>query len=145
MPVSSPISFQSAAIPTWFGIGGRADRFWAPQSVAQLQECLAIDPNLRILGAGANLQVDDAGVGGLVVSLNAPVFTATKVKEGDTRVVAGAGADLPRLILDTTRVGLAGLEGLGGIPATLGGAVIMNAGGAFGQIADRVERVHGLD
>lgn len=59
--------------------------------------------------------------------------------------MAGAGADLPRLIVESARLGLAGLEGLGGIPATVGGAIIMNAGGAFGQIADAVARVHAID
>jgi UDP-N-acetylmuramate dehydrogenase len=56
-----------------------------------------------------------------------------------------AGANLPKLILECVRLGLAGLEGVGGIPATVGGAVIMNAGGAFGQIGDVVARVHALD
>jgi UDP-N-acetylmuramate dehydrogenase len=60
-------------------------------------------------------------------------------------VVAGAGASLPKLITETVRQGLAGLEGLGGIPATIGGAAVMNAGGAFGQIADAVAAVHALD
>lgn len=136
---------RDAPIRTWFGIGGRAERFAAPASLADLRRCLEVDPALRVLGDGANLLVDDDGVPELVVSLESDAFTGAAMKPGVPRVTVGAGADLPRLILDTARLGLAGLEGLGGIPATIGGAVIMNAGGAFGQIADRVARVHALD
>lgn len=143
MPAES-VTIRSASIPTWFGIGGSAERFAAPSSADELAKCIEIDPTLRVLGDGANLLVDDDGVPELVVSLKSGSFAATHVQQGNPHVTAGAGADLPRLILDTARVGLAGLEGLGGIPATIGGAAIMNAGGAFGQIADRIVRVHAL-
>jgi UDP-N-acetylmuramate dehydrogenase len=133
----------NAAIPTWFGIGGRARRLAKPQSIADLKACLDIDPNLKILGDGANLLVDDDGISDLVVTLNAPAFTS--VHRNDGLITAGAGANLPKLITSTVREGLAGLEGLGGIPATIGGATIMNAGGTFGQFADSVARVHALD
>jgi UDP-N-acetylmuramate dehydrogenase len=49
------------------------------------------------------------------------------------------------LMNTTIRAGLGGLEVLAGVPATLGGAIVMNAGGAFGQIADVVERIYALD
>ncbi len=131
-----------APIPTWFGIGGRADRLARPTSAAQVRACLDIDPSLRVLGDGANLLVDDDGVGELVVASSG----LSEVRWGaDGGVFVGAGAGLPALINECVRRGLGGLEGLGGIPASLGGAVIMNAGGAFGQIADAVERVHAMD
>lgn len=139
---------RNAPIPTWFGVGGGADALATPQSVDELQACLAMDPGLRVLGDGANLLVGDEGVGGVVVSLTAPEFAGWQTLEEtrDSAVVrAGAGAMLPRLILETVRSGLEGLEGLAGIPATMGGALVMNAGGAFGQIADVVERVRALD
>ena len=146
MPPTSPDALitENAAIPTWFGIGGRADRFAAPASAAALRRCLEIDPALRVLGEGANLLVDDDGVPGLVVALTAPAFTGAEFDD-DGVVRVGAGADLPRLVVESVRRGLAGLEGLGGIPATIGGALVMNAGGAFGQIADAVARVHAVD
>lgn len=136
---------HNAEIPTWFGIGGRADRLARPESVGELRECLRLDPNLRVLGDGANLLVDDAGVGELVVCLSGRAFTGWRTDSASGRVIAGAGANLPKLILDTVRQGLAGLEGLGGIPASIGGAAIMNAGGAFGQIGDSIACVRGLD
>lgn len=140
---------RDAPISTWFGVGGRADRLARPRTTDELRACLAMDPNLRVLGDGANLLVDDDGVAELVVALEAPALRTverTGEHRGEAVVVrAGAGANLPKLINETVRLGLAGLEGLGGIPASVGGALVMNAGGAFGQIADAVARVHALD
>ncbi len=131
-----------APIPTWFGVGGGADQLATPRDQAELLACVRIDPGLRVLGAGANLLVDDDGVGELVVSLASPAFQGTQWGAEVVRV--GAGVDLPKLIVDAVRRGRAGIEGLGGIPATIGGALVMNAGGAFGQIADCVLRVHAV-
>lgn len=139
-----PISHH-APIHTWFGIGGGADRFAQPQDLDQLRAALALDPNLRILGDGANLLVDDDGVSELVVALNAPHLTHVEWNDQTGLVRAGAGANLPKLINESVRRGLGGLEGLGGIPASLGGAARMNAGGAFGEIANAIARVHGID
>lgn len=140
---------RDAPIVTWFGVGGRADRLARPRTTDELRACLALDPSLRVLGDGANLLVDDDGVAELVVVLDAHAFRAaapTGERSGDAVIVrAGAGAKLPKLINESVRLGLAGLEGLGGIPATVGGALVMNAGGAFGQIADAVVRVHAID
>ncbi len=135
----------AAPIATWFGIGGGAERFCVPRSVGDLTRCLDIDPALRVLGEGANLLVDDDGVSELVVELSSPAFTKVEIDAKTGAATVGAGADLSKLVVESVRLGLSGLEGLGGIPAMIGGAVIMNAGGAFGQICDSVVRVHGLD
>lgn len=142
---TAPTILENAPIPTWFRVGGRADRFCAPQSLPELHRGLDLDPALRILGDGANLLVDDDGVPELVVSLKAPAFQHVSIDPRSGIVSAGAGADFPRLIHDTVRHGLQGLEGLIGIPATIGGAAIMNAGGAFGSFSDHLLRVHALD
>jgi UDP-N-acetylmuramate dehydrogenase len=143
-PVHPPLVIErDAPILTWFGIGGKADRLARPRTPEQLAECLRLDPNLKVLGDGANLLVDDDGVSELVVSLDGPLFTGWTID--GTSLRAGAGAKLPKLINEAVRRGLAGIESLGGIPASVGGAVIMNAGGAFGQIADAVARVHAID
>jgi UDP-N-acetylmuramate dehydrogenase len=139
---------KHAPIPTWFGVGGGADAFATPRTEAELLACLDLDPDCRILGDGANLLVDDGGVGGLVVSLTEGTFTGVEtVREPEGAVVlrVGAGVNLPRLVLDTVRQGLRGLETLGGIPASVGGALAMNAGGAFGEIGDTVARVFAID
>lgn len=132
-------------LETWFGIGGGASRLARPETIEQLRECARIDPNLRVMGDGANLLVDDEGVGELVVELKQGEFVRVHRDERTGLTIAGAGASLPKLIVESVRMGLGGVEGLGGIPATLGGAVVMNAGGAFGQIADVVARVHGIE
>lgn len=139
-----PISHHTP-IPTWFGIGGSADRFARPESIEQLRAALALDANLRILGDGANLLVDDDGVSELVIALSAPAFARVEWDDQTGLVRAGAGAKLPQLITESVRRGLGGLEGLGGIPASLGGAARMNAGGAFGEISSSIARVHGVD
>jgi UDP-N-acetylmuramate dehydrogenase len=135
---------RDAEIATWYRIGGRADRLARPANVEELRQCLEVDPGLRVLGAGANLLVDDGGVDGLVVSLGRGDFREVAIDEGACEVVAGAGVDLRRLIHDTARLGLAGLERLGGVPATIGGAVRMNAGGTYGEIGDLIASVRAL-
>lgn len=142
---SAPDITRDHAIETWFGIGGRADRFATPQTLDHLRACIEVDPNLRVLGEGANLLVDDAGVANLVVSLNAGEFKAIEFDERERTMLVGAGVDLRTLIPKVVRLGWAGLEGLGGIPASIGGAIVMNAGGTHGQISDRLTRVHALD
>lgn len=134
-----------APIPTWFGVGGRADALARPASTQELKDLLGRYETVRVLGDGANLLVHDGGVDGLVVSLERLNAVRESARADDAVTVhAQAGVKLPKLITDTVRGGLGGLETLGGVPASVGGALVMNAGGAFGQIADCVERVHAL-
>ncbi len=140
----------NAEIPTWFGVGGRAELLSRPASRDDLRDTLlafAHSP-IRVLGDGANLLVHDDGVDGLVVSLDElsavePIGPMDGM-EDCILVRAEAGVRLPRLCVDTVRDGLAGLEVLAGIPASVGGAAVMNAGGRFGSIADVVHAVHGF-
>lgn len=125
-------------IPTWFGVGGGASRYCEPASVDELRACLEIAPDLLILGDGANLLVADQGVQRLVVSLKRMAWA----NWSHDAVSVGAGHDLAKLINESVRRGLSGIEVLGGIPASVGGAIMMNAGGKFGAIADAVVRVH---
>lgn len=136
---------ERAPIPTWFNIGGGADRTARPRTEQELRVCLSVDPELVVLGGGANLLVDDDGTDRLVVVLDSGVFVEKEIDEASGRVVAGAGCDFPKLLIESVRAGLGGLEGLGGIPGTVGGLVRMNAGGKFGSIADAVVRVNALD
>lgn len=138
----------NAELPTWFKVGGRAERLCRPGSVDELRRALELDPALRVLGDGANLLVDDTGVAELVAAMETRTGDGLGRVEIDdvTGIVrAGAGAGFPKLIRETVAKGLGGLEGLGGIPATVGGATVMNAGGTFGQIADSISRVFALD
>jgi len=134
---------ENEPIPTWFHVGGRADRLVNVRDQADLARAIALDPSARVLGDGANLLVDDGGVGELVIATKR--MNRVRIESKSGKVWAEAGADLPKLIVATVREGLAGLEGLGGVPATVGGATIMNAGGKFGEIADSITAVHVVD
>jgi UDP-N-acetylmuramate dehydrogenase len=128
---------------TWFGIGGPARFFVEPRTPEELSEvvrrCRAENVPLRVLGGGANLLVDDAGVPGAVVHLARGTFAEVSAVAGG--LTAGAGADMGKIVLRCVREGLSGLEGLTGVPGSVGGCIRMNAGGAFGNIGAAIESV----
>ncbi len=142
---TEPTILRRHPITTWFKIGGGADLFARPKDAGQLARLMETHPDVRVLGDGANLLIDDDGAPGLVVELSEPAWTKVEIDASTGTVRVGAGAKLPQLIHQTVRAGLGGLEVLGGIPATVGGALVMNAGGAFGQIADAVAVVRGVN
>lgn len=135
------------AARTWFHIGGPAEYFVEPQTIEQLAEvvrrCRQEQVTVRVLGDGANLLVDDAGVKGVVVHLSGEAFQQARFADG--LLEAGAGRDMPRLVLHCVREGWTGLECLTGIPGTVGGCVRMNAGGRFGDVGSVVESVEVMD
>ncbi len=94
---------------------------------------------LKVLGAGANVLIDDDGFNGVVVRLDQPAFK--KVLRNGSQLQVGAGVDLMPFSRQCSEKGLSGLEGMAGIPATVGGAVRMNAGGRFGDFGDVVDEV----
>jgi len=108
-----------------------------------VRACVEMVPSLRVLGDGANLLVDDDGIDALV--LDTRRLNGVRWDVQNARVVAQAGVNLPGLIIEAVRRGLGGIEGLAGIPASVGGATIMNAGGAFGEMADVVASVEAID
>jgi len=130
---------DDAPIKTWFGAGGNADRLCRPADAASAAWCVQRFEGIRVLGDGANLLVADRGVDGLVLDLSQ--LNEVSIDNDTGFVRAGAGANLPKLILQTVRKGLGGLETLAGIPASVGGAAIMNAGGRFGEFGDTVSAV----
>ena len=125
---------------TSFRTGGSAEIFVEPLGVLELkrvlQFCKDEQKKVFIFGKGTNLLVGDNGVDGVVIHLGGINF---KNVERDGRyVVAGAGVDLPKLIRTVALSGFGGLEALAGIPGTVGGAVMMNAGGKYGDISDTI-------
>jgi len=132
---------------TWYGLGGAVDYLIRPKNIDQLraviQRCRDNDVPFRVLGYGSNLLVDDEGVRGAILKLDAEAFCGFEF-EGTT-LVAGAGANLNKLVLDSVRKGLSGLEALTGIPGSVGGAVRMNAGGSFGDIGSTIRSITVMD
>ena len=132
---------------TWYKLGGPAQYFIEPRTVEELSEvlrrCAQNEVPVRVLGGGANLLVDDSGVRGAVVHLAGAEFTRVAVAGEALR--AGGGAAINALVLQSARAGLSGAECLTGVPGTVGGAVRMNAGGAFGDIGSVIESVDLMD
>ncbi|MCH7601343.1 MAG: UDP-N-acetylmuramate dehydrogenase [Planctomycetes bacterium] len=132
---------------TWYGIGGHADILIRPLTIEALttlvMRCRRTRSDLRVFGKGANLLVADDGVSGIVITLDTPAFREiTYNAEGDVHTMrAMAGADMAATLMDATRRGLEGLSQMAGIPASIGGAIRMNAGGKYGCIGDAIETV----
>lgn len=122
---------------TTFRIGGPADYFLLPSSAGEVAGILRIckEENLEyfILGNGSNLLVSDAGYRGVIIQLYRNFNSITV--EGDS-IRASAGALLSGIAAAAKKESLTGFEFAGGIPGTLGGAVVMNAGAYGGEIKD---------
>lgn len=123
---------------TSFKIGGPADYFVTVASVAELQKTLLKLNELKvpffIIGKGSNLLVSDKGIDGVVISLS--LIDDISVENGI--ISAGAGASLAAVCIAAVENSLTNLEFAYGIPASVGGAVYMNAGAYGGEMADVV-------
>ncbi len=125
---------------TSFRTGGAAEIFVEPRNTAELKKVLQFckdeQKKVFIFGKGTNLLVNDNGVKGVVIHLGGVDFK--RIERNGRYVSSGAGVNLPQLIRKTALWGLGGLEVLVGIPGTVGGAVMMNAGGKYGDISDTI-------
>ena len=134
---------QDLSDHTWLKLGGKAERFYTPGSrdelISLVQQCLVEEVPVRILGGGSNLLVTDTGVGGAVIKVAEPLLADVQVN--GTEVKAEGGALLSHVVAESVRSGLAGLENLVGIPGTVGGAVVGNAGGRHGDIGEFVRSI----
>jgi UDP-N-acetylmuramate dehydrogenase len=129
-------------------IGGPADIFVLPQDVDDIREAQSYADReglpLEVIGGGNNLLVRDRGVRGVVVKLDGCLG---RVEFRGEEVIAGAGASLSALIREAAALSLGGIECAAGIPATIGGALAMNAGtpeGALGDFASSFSAGTGL-
>lgn len=123
-------------------IGGPADLLVIPRSLAQLQAVVELlfaeEIRFAVIGQGSNVLVGDRGVRGVVVKIGKG---CDRVRFEGARMIAGAGAGLPSIAQEAARLGLAGLEFAAGIPGSVAGAVVMNAGAHGGSMSDVVESV----
>ncbi len=124
---------------TAFRIGGPADLLVAAQSVDTLRQAVTMawqqDVPCRVLGGGSNVLVSDAGARGLVVLNRTKGLTF-----GERTVKAESGASFSTLARQCVARGLAGLEWAVGIPGTVGGAVVGNAGAWGGDVASSLSQ-----
>ncbi len=127
---------------TSFGIGGPADLLVIPQRPEALREVIREATNAGIqalyLGNGTNLIVRDGGIRGLVIRTSGGL---SDIAVEGTAATVECGVSLARLCFLCGERGLAGLEFAAGIPGTMGGALVMNAGANGGEIGDLIEWV----
>lgn len=138
---------------TSFLIGGKARYWYEPHGKKELAGFLKIcDPSLPvfIIGCGSNLLVREGVINKVFIHLCAAAFNKIKIR--GPRVYVGAGVKMSRLLFALQRTDLSGYEFLTGIPGTLGGAVVMNAGAGCGivdscysQMENIVRRVEVFD
>ncbi|MBQ8426983.1 MAG: UDP-N-acetylmuramate dehydrogenase [Clostridia bacterium] len=129
---------------TSYGVGGNASCFVEADSLYTLSEVVSFAKDnkipFKVLGNGTNVLVSDRGYKGIIIcltKLNDVFFVRDEIR-------AMAGVNLSKLIKFAKDHRLSGLEALSGIPATVGGAVVMNAG-AFGHnISDKITSVETL-
>lgn len=136
---------RSLAGLTSFKIGGTADLFVAVDHEEQLSAVMAAAHQHSVpvfcLGAGTNLLVSDRGIRGLVLTLGGGLKS---IAIHGNSVSAGAAMQFRTLVEKVVELGLAGLEFGEGIPGTVGGGLVMNAGAFGGEIARVVKLVHGV-
>jgi UDP-N-acetylmuramate dehydrogenase len=141
---------EPMSLHTTIRVGGPADLFVQVESAAQLAAAVRFAwwaglPWL-VLGSGSNVLVSDRGIRGLVIQnasrqvISAPAGDATDSGD-EVRLRVESGASLSHLLRTLAAQGLGGLEWAGGIPGTLGGAIVGNAGAYGCSISKSVERV----
>ena len=131
---------------TTFKIGGPADYFLVPETGEEVGEiikiCRKTDTPYFILGNGSNLLVGDGGYRGAVIQVYRNMSAVTV--EGTT-ITAQAGALLSAVAAAAKNASLTGFEFAGGIPGTVGGAAVMNAGAYGGEMKDVLVEVTVMD
>ena len=127
---------------TTFRVGGRADAFLSVSEEEQLQKVIALCKRAQvpylIIGNGSNLLVSDAGFRGLVLAIGKGM---SEVCIEQKHIIAKAGALLSSVAQLAAKNGLGGMEFASGIPGSIGGAIVMNAGAYDGEMKQIVEEV----
>ena len=130
---------------TTFRVGGPADVLVQPDETALaaiLALCRQYYVPYSFIGNGSNLLVGDKGIRGVVIEMTDPMGN---IEVDGTKITAQAGAMLSKIANTAASNGLGGMEFAAGIPGSVGGAVVMNAGAYGGEMKDIIERVYVLD
>ncbi len=127
---------------TSFGIGGPAKAYIVPKDENDLAQILKFANKNSIstyfVGSGSNLLVSDKGIDGIVITLGRAI---NNYEINGSQVYAESGVMLGKLVKECVKNNLSGLESLIGVPGTLGGALIMNAGAFGGEISNFLKNV----
>lgn len=140
---------EPLAAHTTFRIGGPAEVWLAVESAAELAQAVTLARRrgwpVMVLGSGANVLVSDAGVKGVVIENRAGLVDFPPVVEveagAEVELTAESGVVLPNLARRCARRGLSGLEWAVGVPGTVGGAVVNNAGAYGSDLAHNLVQV----
>lgn len=147
-PVRGKLLRDEAVAPyTWLRVGGPADVLFLPADADDLSAFLAaLDPDVPAtpLGVGSNTLVRDGGIEGVVIRLAGRAFAAVEALDGH-RIRAGAAALDAQVSRAAAKAGVAGLEFYTGVPGTIGGACIMNAGCYGAETKDVLVEAYALD
>lgn len=131
---------------TTFRVGGSADYLVSPVKPEQVEDvvrlCKAEDVPYMVIGNGSNLLVSDQGYRGVLIRF---LDNYQEVTVHDTIIQAQAGALLSAVAKRAARCNLTGMEFAAGIPGTIGGAMMMNAGAYGGEMKDIVSQVSVMD
>lgn len=130
---------------TTFRVGGPADVLVQPDETALaaiLALCRRYHVSYSFIGNGSNLLVGDKGIRGVVIEMTDPMGN---IEVDGTKIMAQAGAMLSKIANTAASNGLGGMEFAAGIPGSVGGAVVMNAGAYGGEMKDIIEKVYVLD
>lgn len=126
---------------TTFQVGGEADVFVRPdeENLSRITGlCARYGVEYHIIGNGSNLLVGDGGIRGVVIGMTG---MPSRLLAKGALVTAGAGMLLAKTAAFAAEQGLCGMEFAAGIPGSVGGAVVMNAGAYGGEIKDILEKV----
>ena len=139
LPELNIVSDELMSKHTTFKVGGAADYFATP-TAEELGALLAIakecDVAVTIIGNGSNLLVGDRGIRGLVIEIGKAMES---IQIDGLTITVGAGTILAKAANEAAGAGLGGMEFAAGIPGSMGGAVVMNAGAYGGEIKDILE------
>lgn len=131
---------------TTFHIGGLAECFISARNSEEVQMvirfCKEHQVDLHILGNGSNLLIDDKGIMGIILYIGRRM---QDIQINGTEIVADAGARMTLVSRAAAEASLTGLEFAFGIPGTIGGGVIMNAGAYGGELCQVVTKVEAFD
>ncbi len=147
--VRGKLLFDEPLAPyTWLRVGGPAKVLFLPadhDDLAHFLDGLSAEVAVTVLGVGSNVIVRDGGVDGVVIRLAGREFSKIAVVEGEQKLIVGVGALDAQVARAAAKAGIAGLEFYAGIPGTVGGALMMNAGCYGAETKDVLVSARGLN